>query len=182
MICGFQGEKGAFSDEAARAMLGGDATTRGFRTFDALLDALVQGSVDRALLPVENSISGIVAPAQHALAAHRNLAICEELRYQIDQSLIGLPGATIERLASVLSHPVALAQCSRFFEANPHIAAQAFYDTAAAVAEIVHQGDVRRAAIAPPGAAGVYGATILAHAIQDERENFTRFLLLSATP
>ncbi len=179
MICGFQGEAGAFSEEAALLLLG-DAQTRGYRTFDDLLDALSCGHIARAVLPVENSITGSIAAAHLALGKHQELSVVDELRHRIEQCLIGLPGASIAELTSAASHPAALLQCTQFFAAHPQVEPVEFYDTAGAAADVLREGAIRRAAIASARAAVVYGGAVLARAIQNAGDNYTRFALLSA--
>jgi prephenate dehydratase len=100
----------------------------------------------------------------------------------IAHNLIGPPGATLEQVRFVQSHPVALAQCTRFFEQHPEITRVAAEDTGGSVREVVRAGDPKRAAIASRRAAEIYGGTILQSHLEDHRRNFTRFLLLSAQP
>jgi prephenate dehydratase len=174
----FQGEPGAFSDDAARTLVP-DAETIGFGTFDDAAAALERGETDFALLPVENSISGSVPRVYDLLWADERLSIVDEIVYRVVQNLIGLVGATVDGLREVRSHPVALEQCRRFLGAHPNAHPTIVADTAGAVAEIVRLGDPTVAAIASALAAERYGARILVPAIQDVDDNFTRFFLLA---
>jgi prephenate dehydratase len=180
---GFQGEPGAFSEEAALALLG-DSQTKGFLNFDALVEAVDAGSVSYGLLPVENSIYGQIARSYDLLWMHPRLHIVDETVHHVVQALIGTPGATIEDIREVHSHPVALEQCRRFFEAHPSLEAVTVEDTAGAVREIMERGNPGIAAIGPASSVKRYGAVVLAESVQDDDDNFTRFFLISrdATP
>lgn len=179
MVIGFQGEPGAFSEEAALALLG-QVETRGYPAFDDLLAAVAAAHVSHGLLPCENSIAGAITRAYDLLAEYPSVRIAGETVLRVEQCLIGLPDADVERLESVHSHPVALEQCRRFLAAHPHLHPQAAADTAGSVREIVERGDVRAAAIGPALAAERYGARVLARGIQDDAANFTRFFLVTA--
>jgi prephenate dehydratase len=174
---GFQGEHGAFSEEAIRALLG-SVPTRGYHDFESVVAALVSGDVGQVLLPFENTICGRIDRVYNLLAHYVNLRIVTETVHPIEQCLIGLPGASITQLTRVASHPAALAQCRRFFSQHPHLQASEAHDTAGMVRRIVEIGDPHFAAIGPALAAERYGAEVLERGIQDRRDNFTRFLLI----
>jgi prephenate dehydratase len=176
-LVAYQGEPGAFSDDAARRLVPG-AETLGFGTFDDAAAAVQGGKTDYALLPCENSISGSVPRVYDLLWADERLTIVDEIVYRVVQNLIGLPGATVEGLREVRSHPVALEQCRRFLGARPHVHSTIVADTAGAVREIARLGDPAVGAIASALAAERYGVRVLASAIQDVDDNFTRFFLL----
>ena len=144
---GFQGEPGAFSDEAARLLVAG-ADTRGYRTFDDLVAAVDVAEVDLALLPVENSIYGAIARAYDLLWDYPVLRIVDEIVFAVVQNLIGMPTATLADIREVRSHPVALEQVRRLFETHPEWRRIVVDDTAAAVAQVVELGDKTIAAIA----------------------------------
>jgi len=177
----FQGERGAFSEEAAVLLLGEEIDLVPRPTFDALFAAVGEGAADLVLAPVENTLAGSVVASLDRLLESGLHAIGEVI-LPIAHCLIGTPDATFERIASVESHPVALAQCERFLRANPQMARSATLDTAGSVREIVRAADPTRAAIAGRRAAGIYGGRILCEHIEDHPENYTRFLLLSPTP
>ena len=174
----FQGERGAFSEEAALKLLGDEIELVPQRTFAALFDSLEAGLADYLVAPVENSIAGIVQPSVSRIRAS-SLVILNELELQIDQHLIGCPGATLNRIETVQSHPVALAQCQRFFARHPQLKAVVADDTAGSVAEVINQKATKIAAIAGRHAAEVYGGEIILESIQDHPKNHTRFVLLS---
>ncbi|MFY9780659.1 MAG: prephenate dehydratase domain-containing protein [Candidatus Baltobacteraceae bacterium] len=173
----YQGEPGAFSDDAARTLVPG-AETVGHGTFDDAATAAQHGETEFALLPVENSISGAVPRVYDLLWDDPRLAIVDEIVYRVVQNLIGLPAATIEGIREVHSHPVALEQCRHFLGEHPHMRSVIVADTAGAVREIARLGDPSIAAIGSALAAERYGARILAPSIQDVDANFTRFFLL----
>jgi prephenate dehydratase len=174
----YQGARGAFSEEAARALLGPSAGLLPCRTLADVFDALVEGRVRLAVVPVTNSIVGPVPDAAELIARHR-VQIRKAHLQPIDQTVIGPPGATLARIRRVWSHPVALAQCTQWFARHPHAEACATFDTAGAVEAVVMQGDCAEVAIASRRAAEVYGGVVLAERVQDHPDNFTRFVLVS---
>ena len=174
----FQGERGAFSEEAALKLLGPEIELVPRRTFADLYASLDNGAADYLLAPVENTIAGVVQPSVDLLNAS-SLNVLNEIEIKIEQHLIGCPGAAFETIETVQSHPIALAQCSRFFETHPRIKSVTADDTAGSVAEVIRLGEPQRAAIAGQRAADLYGATIIRKSIQDHAENYTRFVLLT---
>jgi prephenate dehydratase len=174
---GFQGERGAFSDAAARRLRPG-AETRGYDSFDLLIAAVAAGEIDAALLPVENTIFGSIARAYDLLWEYDDLSAVAETAYPVEMNLIGTPDADEARVREIRSHPVALEQIHRFSNAHPDWKRVAVADTAGAVAEIVALGDPTVAAVGPALAAQLYGAKVLRAAIQDDPRNFTRFYLI----
>lgn len=174
----FQGERGAFSEEAALKLLGKEIELVPQRTFAALFDSLSAGVADFLVAPVENSIAGIVQPSVTRIRAS-SLVILNELELQIDQHLIGCPSARFDMIETVYSHPMALAQCKIFFERHPRLNQVVADDTAGSVAEIVKQNNRTLAAIAGRHAAELYGGEIILENIQDHPRNHTRFVLLS---
>ncbi len=175
----FQGERGAFSEEAALKLLGREIELVPQRTFADLFDSFRNGVADYLVAPVENSIAGIVEPSVRGIRAS-SLVILEEVEIQIDQHLIGCPGAALDTIATVQSHPMALAQCKHFFAVHPELKSVVADDTAGSVAEVVEQGDETAAAIGGRHAAEIYGGKIILENIQDQTRNATRFVLLSA--
>ena len=174
----FQGERGAFSEEAAIKLLGEDMLLVPRPTFEALYSSIQEGVADSILAPIENSLAGSVHRSYDLLVAS-DLHIQAEVVIPIVHNLIGIPGATFEGITQVSSHPVALAQCERFFASHPAIKRVAADDTAGSVRDIMEAGDPAKAAIASSRAASVYGAIILREHLEDHLENYTRFLLLT---
>src|SRR6185312_6626138 len=177
----FQGEPGAFSEEAAIKLLGDQIELVPRPTFESLFDAITDKSADYILAPIENSIAGFVHGSFDQLP-DSNLQIIAEVIIQISQYLIGCAGSSFDSIASVESHPVALEQCRRFLEINPQIRRIVAQDTAGSVAEIVRAGDPSRAAIAGLRAVERYGGVVLREHLEDSRENYTRFFLLASSP
>ena len=173
----FQGEPGAFSEEAAVQLLGEAITTVPRATFDATFRAIAEREADALLVPVENSLAGSVLRV-FDLLLESDLTIAAETILPIEHHLIGRPGATLAGIRSVASHPMALAQCERFFAAHPALKRVPAEDTAGSVREMFERQDNTRAAIAGRRAAAHYGGVILASDVQDHAENFTRFVLL----
>ncbi|HET9477805.1 MAG TPA: prephenate dehydratase domain-containing protein [Pyrinomonadaceae bacterium] len=174
----FQGERGAFSEEAALKLLGDEIELVPLKTFDALFSSVDNGEADYVLAPVANTIAGPVRTSLNLLE-RSSLVMIAEVEIPIEQHLIGFPTATLTHIETVQSHPVALAQCRRFFADNPRLKAIDADDTAGSVAEVVRRGDVTCAAIAGRRAAELYGASIIRESIQDCPKNFTRFVLLA---
>jgi prephenate dehydratase len=175
---GFQGEGGAFS-EAAALELFGSVRTKGFTTFDELVEAVDSGAVDAGLIPCENTIYGSIARTYDLLTSYRRVKIVDETTYAIRQALIGMPDADVANLTSVASHPVALEQCRAFLAAHPGLLVRTVADTAGSVREMMERGDATAAAIGPARAAATYGAKVLIANVADDVENVTRFFAIA---
>ncbi len=174
---GFQGERGAFSEEAARNFCGDAVVAVPFQRFEEVFQALTAKKIDRAVIPIENTLHGSVHENYDHLLRF-DLPIIAETSVRIVHNLIACPGVPMRKVRRVYSHPVALAQCLDFFTANPAIERVPFYDTAGSVKMITEQKLTDAAAIASSVAATNYGAKILKKSIEDDRRNFTRFFLL----
>lgn len=177
MRVAFQGEPGAFSEEAALQLLGEKITTVPRATFDLAFRSIADGLADALLAPVENSLAGSVVRVYDLLLTS-NLGIVAETILPIEHHLIGCPGSSLETLRSVASHPMALAQCENFFLAHPQLKRVPAEDTAGSVRDALARGDQSCAGIAGRRAATHYGGVILAENVQDNPENYTRFVLL----
>lgn len=173
----FQGELGAFSEEAVRAWFGGDVEPVPCREFREVGDAVRSGRVAAALLPLENSLAGTVQPAYDVLV-EPGLTIVGEVVLPIRHFLLGLHGASLPALRRVISHPVALAQCGRFLSQHAHFDAVAVYDTAGAAREVAEGADPTLGAIASSRAAERYDLDVLAKDLQDRDDNQTRFVVI----
>lgn len=174
----FQGERGAFSEEAVVKLLGEKVAPVPRPTFEAMFSAIDERLADLILAPIENSLAGSVHRSFDLLVESR-LHIVGEVIIPIFHNLIGLPGATLQGVEIVESHPVALAQCEQFFVKHPRLKRVVADDTAGSVRNVMKAGDPKRAAIAGRRAAEIYNAAILDEHLEDNRENYTRFLLLS---
>ncbi len=175
----FQGELGAFSGEAAQKLLGNDVRLVPCETFEKMFATVENQTCDFCLAPIENSLFGSVYQNYDLLLKH-NLRIIGETNLRIVHNLIAPQETRLEDVRRVYSHPVALAQCVRFFAENPQTTPIAAYDTAGSVKMIMESREAGSAAIAGMAAAEVYHAVILAAGIEDDRQNYTRFLLLAS--
>lgn len=177
----FQGELGAFSEEAIRN-IDPRATPVPCREFIDVAQAVESGGADAGMLPIENTLAGSVVGSYDALTACESLHVIAETVVEIHHCVLGVRGAVLDALATVESHPVALAQCTRWLRAHPSIIVRAAYDTAGAARDIAARGDARAAAIAGRGAAERYDLDILAANIEDRSDNQTRFLMVARAP
>jgi prephenate dehydratase len=175
----YQGERGAFSESASRRLIGGTIEAMPCRTFEAMFAAVRDGEADCCVAPIENSLAGSIH-RNYDLLRESGLTIRGETNLRIVHSLIARPDIALAGIRRVYSHPVALAQCTRFLAANPHLEAEAVHDTAGAVRMVMERGRDDEAAIASADAASIYGASVLAGGIEDHPQNFTRFLLLAS--
>jgi prephenate dehydratase len=185
MRIAIQGELGSFSHEAALQMAAGLRVERPVEVVPCAVSgdvfrAVARQEVDAAVIPIENSLAGPVAEHYDWLL-DSDVGIERESLLRIRHNLIGLPGARTEDLRRVSSHPVALAQCRKFFDRHPALQATPFYDTAGSVKRVMETGDVSESAIASRQAAEEYRAEILAEGIEDNAANFTRFFLIRRT-
>ena len=176
-----QGERGAFSHQAALGVLGAGIEVVPEASFEELFASVGEGRADRALVPIENSLHGSIHENYDRLQ-NSPLHIVGETQLRIRQCLIARPGATLDDLRRVSSHPVALAQCRRFFTENPAIKSVTAYDTAGAVRDLMRSGQDSEGAIASALAARLYGAHLLQEGIEDDPQNYTRFLVLAVDP
>jgi prephenate dehydratase len=176
MKIAIQGERGAFSHEAALKLVPGAEIVPCALSAEVFA-ALDAGAVDAATIPIENSLAGSVLEHFDLLLKH-DVKVVEETLVRIRHNLIAMPGVPIEDIERVFSHPVALAQCRQFLAAHPAMKAIAFYDTAGSVKQLMEIGERNVAAIASEAAAAIYGAEILERDIEDNPENYTRFFLV----
>jgi prephenate dehydratase len=174
----FQGELGAFSHEAAGKLLGQEAKMTPCETFKDVFEALRSNVVSHAVIPIENTLHGSVHENyDHLLEC--SVPIRGETSIRISHQLIALPGVRFGDIRQVFSHPVAINQCRKFFDKHRHMKPVPFYDTAGSVKMLREKGPKGAAAIASESAAVIYGGTILKRNIEDDRQNFTRFFLLT---
>ena len=174
---GFQGEIGAFSQQAIRQLLGLKVKPVPHQRFDEVFAALKSGKVDAAVVPLENTLAGSVHD-NYNLMLQYPFEITAETNVRVIHNLIAPPGVSFRAIRTVYSHPVALNQCLEFFAKNPQIERTSFYDTAGSVKMIMEERPEGAAAIASELAAAAYSANILKRGIEDKRQNFTRFFLL----
>jgi prephenate dehydratase len=176
MKIAIQGELGSFSHEAAEKMLRRCAVVPCARSVE-VFDRLQSGSVDAAVIPIENTLAGTVA--EHAdLMLTRAVFIQQEYLLRIVHNVIALPGVRLGALRRVLSHPVALDQCRDFFRRHPKVEAVPFYDTAGSVKHVIAEKLTDAAGIAGKQAAREYSGKIVQASVEDDKRNFTRFFLI----
>lgn len=175
MKIAYQGTKGSFSHQTIKRRA---SETHGCSTFKEVCKAVQDGYCELGLLPIENTLAGCIYETIDLLA-NGELFIVGELITKIEHNLMGISRANIEE---VLSHPKALAQCSKFFDKHPNMKAVPHFDTAGAAEAVALIKDPKKAAIASKEAAEIYGLEVFQENIQDEVENFTRFLLISKKP
>jgi prephenate dehydratase len=177
-----QGEKGSFSHQAALQAMGPDIEVLPRPAFEDLFTSVMEGQADRALVPIENSLAGSIHENYDRLRA-RPLHIVAETQLRIRHCLIGRPGSSLASIRRVASHPVALAQCRDFFAKHPNIEPVPAYDTAGSVMDLLRaDGPATQGAIASRLAAELYGGNILMEALEDDPQNYTRFLILAREP
>ncbi|MBW2461650.1 MAG: 3-deoxy-D-arabinoheptulosonate-7-phosphate synthase [Deltaproteobacteria bacterium] len=180
-VVAYQGIEASYSHAAATrhfARLGLRAELRGYPSFRDMLEDVRDGAAAWAVLPLENTTAGSIHEAYDLLAS-MGLAIVGEEVQRVDHCLVASPGATLESLRSVWSHPQALAQCRDFLAALPHVEPRAYADTAGSVRKVHDDGDVTQAALGSETAAERYGLTVLRRNVADQPDNFTRMLVVA---
>jgi prephenate dehydratase len=175
----FQGELGAFSEQALRQIWGDAALPVPQRTFSDVARAVAHAQVDYGVLPVHNAIVGPIDASLAAIRDEPALAIVDETTVVIKPMLLALPGVALEHIRRVASHPAALGQCHGFLGRHPEIAIEQAWDTAGAARDLVTSGDRTLAVIAGPAAAERYGLAIVVDAIADRADNLTRFVAIA---
>ncbi len=178
MRVAFQGERGAFSEEAAYRLVGKGIELAPCASFEEVFRSLARRAVDRAVVPIENSLAGSVHENYDLLLDYR-LPIIGETNVRIVHNLIAAPGVSFAQVRRLFSHPVALGQCRKFFRRHRRIQPVPFYDTAGSVKMLMEERPGDAAAIAPAASVPIYGARILRRGLEDDKENYTRFFLLA---
>jgi len=176
-----QGEAGSFSHAAALAIHGDVIRLLPCATFVELFRAVQGGDAISGVVPIENTLAGSVHENYDLLSAHA-LHVAGETELRIRHCLIAAPRTTLPDVRRVASHPVALAQCRRFFTTHPELVAVPAYDTAGSVRDLMAGGADAEAAIASKLAAELYGAAVLEENLEDHAENYTRFLVVTREP
>ena len=174
------GEAGSYSHAAALATHA-EIHVVPCRDFPELFETVVAGGAEHGVVPIENSLTGSIHENYDLLRAH-SLGIVGETEVRVRHCLIARPGTTLSQVRRVASHPVALAQCRKFFAAHPMMIAVPAYDTAGSVRDLMGDGVAADAAIASDLAAQLYGGMVLDSGIEDHPANFTRFLVVSRVP
>jgi len=174
----FQGEKGAYSEEAAFKYWSGDLTAVPKIDFENVFTAVKSNECDYGIVPVENTLTGSIHENVDLLL-NKNLFIIGEILLRVEHNLLVLPGTSINNLVRVYSHPQALSQCSEYLATLGRVSSIPALDTAGSARMIAETGESEAGAIAGKRAAAVYGLEIIASSIENNHENFTRFVILS---
>ena len=173
----FQGEQGAYSEEAIFQYFGIDVQTHACRGFADVFDEVESGESDYGMLPVENSTAGSINQAYDLLLDH-DARIWGEVILRVRHALLSLPDTSVDDIQTVRSHPQALAQCERYLSSRGWIAETA-YDTAGSASDLASTGESGVAVIASRLAGQLYGLHELDYGIEDSFHNYTRFFILS---
>lgn len=179
MKIAFQGEPGAYSEQAVFNYFG-NVETQPCESFDAVFDSVVSGEAEAGLIPIENSLAGSIHQNYDLLLRH-DLHIIGEYPLRVQHCLIVLPGVTKADIKKAISHPQALGQCAAYLR-GLGVKPESAYDTAGSVKILKESGARDTAAIASRRAAEINGMQILEEGIEDNVENYTRFLAISKTP
>lgn len=180
----YQGTDGAFSHQAAMRHFDpryDEVECIGFTRFDQAADAVVQQNADVAILPIENTTAGSINDT-YDLLADKNLFIIGEEVLRVIHCLMAREKVEISHIRRVLSHPQAIAQCSRFLAGLSRCHVESYFDTAMAARKVSNDGDLSQAAIASAYAAEIYGLQILKRDLANQPENYTRFVVVSREP
>lgn len=180
---GFQGIEGAYSQAALRKFLNAHNWELSqihecfYDDFKSLMEDLLEDHIDFAVIPIENSTTGLITRSLDLFRGQPVIAL-EELYQEVKHTLWGLPGSSISQLTEVYSHPEALSQCDYFFQKYPHIKPKTYSDTAKSALYIQSEGNPQIASIASPEAGAIYGLEPLLETMQTEETNTTRFFLV----
>lgn len=180
----YQGTNGAYSERAAGNYFGErdiDAVYRGYDTFAQMMEAVENGKAKYGVLPIENTTAGSINEAFDLLARMNLFVIGEEILH-VRHCLVALPGVELHEVRRVFSHPQALAQCTEFLATLPNCTVEAFTDTAMSVKRIRDEKDRTQAAVASEQAAALYGLSVLQRDIANQKDNFTRFMIVATEP
>lgn len=178
----FQGERGAYSEAATVTFFGDSVQPVPYNDFDTIFEAVTTGQVDRGVLPVENSLAGSIH-RNYDLLLRYELFIVGEVQIPIAHQLIALPGVTLRDIKKVYSHPQALAQCEHSItRILPQAERVVTYDTAGSVKMIKEQNITDGAGLASQRAADIYEMNIIQPDMQDDAENYTRFVVVAREP
>lgn len=174
----YQGEPGAYSEQAALDLFGERAGTAGLEQFEDCFLALREGRADYAVLPIENSSTGAIRQIYDLLTQYECYVV-GETAVKVEHCLMALPGATLDSITHVYSHEQGLFQCERYLNAHPGWKQVPQADTAGSAKMVADSGDLTRAAICSARAAQLYGLNILARGINHNTHNTTRFVVVS---
>ena len=177
----FQGVEGAYSQQAMKEYFGEKCDGYNVDTWRDAMEAIKNGEADYAVLPIENSSAGIVSENYDLLVEYDNYIVGEQI-IRIDHALLGHPDATLSDIEVVYSHPQALMQCSAYLEEHREWEKISLKNTALSAKKVSDDGKKNQAAIASKVTAEIYGLQVLQDAIQDNKSNSTRFIIVTGKP
>ncbi len=174
----FQGTEGAYSQLALKEYFGNHTDSWHVDTWRDAMEAIKNGEADYAVLPIENSSAGIVSENYDLMVEYDNCIVGEQI-IRIDHALLALKDAKLEDITDIYSHPQALMQCSKYLDAHREWEKHSCKNTAMASQKVKEDGKLHKAAIASKLNADIYGLQVLEEAIQDNKDNFTRFIIVT---
>ncbi|WP_300298670.1 bifunctional chorismate mutase/prephenate dehydratase [uncultured Intestinimonas sp.] len=177
----YQGEPGAYSDEAAARFFGEEVPRTHVATWEAVFTALEEGRADYGVVPIENSSTGSINQVYDLLSKYGHFIVGEQT-VKVEHCLAAPRGASLEGIREVCSHEQGLLQCAGYLKAHPDWVQRPRLNTAESALFVSRQGDPARAAICSRRAARLYGLEVLAGPINSNRENYTRFVVVSPQP
>ncbi|MBR5127461.1 MAG: prephenate dehydratase [Roseburia sp.] len=175
----FQGTEGAYSQLAMQEYFGKNIDSWHVDTWRDAMEAIKNGDADYAVLPIENSSAGIVSENYDLLVEYDNCIVGEQI-IRIDHALLALPGVKKEEITDIYSHPQALMQCGRYLDAHREWEKHSYKNTAMASQKVKEDGEKQKAAIGSKLNADIYGLQVLEEAIQDNKNNYTRFIIVAS--
>ncbi len=178
-ICVFSGMKGAYAEQAIENFFEDSVEAQTVDSFDEIFQAVVDGKADYGMVPIENSTAGSVYNNYDNLTRYEDISIVGALTLRIQHSLLGVKGASLDTIKNVYSHPQGLSQCSNFLKSQKWNAVDTV-STATAASLVAEKGSVENAAICNARNASIYGLEVLKEGIQNEQNNYTRFVVIAA--
>lgn len=178
-VCVFSGNKGAYAEQAIESFFDDMAESQTVSSFDEIFQAVVDGKAEYGMVPIENSTAGSVYNNYDNLTRYEDISIVGALTLRIQHSLLAVRGASLETIKNVYSHPQGLAQCSSFLSERKWQQVDTV-STATAAALVAEKGSPENAAICDARNARIYNLEILREGVQNERNNYTRFVVIAA--
>ena len=172
------GEHGAYTEQAMEEVFGKNITSFNKNSFKEVMETVANGDAKFGVLPIENTSTGGITDIYDLLLEY-DIAIVAEHVVKVDQTLMGLHGAKLDNIKTIYSHPQGLMQCSKFLEMHNDISAKSYSSTSGAAKKVAEDGDITQAAIASKRAANIFGLDIIEESINYEKNNYTRFIIIS---
>lgn len=177
----YQGIEGAYSHGAALQYFGDNVDAYPVKTWEAAMEEVEKGRADYGVLPIENSSAGVVEDNYDLLMEYHNYIVAETF-LPVKHALLGLPDASLEEIKTVFSHPQGLMQCSEYLDSHPDWKKISVENTAVAAKKVIEEGDKTQAAVASEIAGRLYGLKVLQSSVNYNKENTTRFIIVSRQP